>query len=96
MQKGWLQLKSCFGCTDSVCAKSPARVWPWRGPGECLNSQPRVRTEERGMKVSQARVSESISTKGEEGGRRFDIRLVLCHQQGCNPPGNMGIVESII
>ena len=43
--------------------------------------------EEGGMKVSQARVSESISTKGEEGGRRFDIRLVLCHQQGCNPPG---------
>ena len=48
------------------------------------------------MKVSQARVSESISTKGEERSRRFDIRLVLCHQQGCNPPGNMGIVESII
>ena len=72
----------------SVCQVSGKGVAVERGgPGECLNSQPRVRTEERGMKVSEARVSESISTKGEERGRRFDIRLVLCHQQGCNPPG---------
>ena len=46
--------------------------------------------EEQGMKVSGIRRRhESVSFKGEERSRSFDIRLVLGHQQGCNPPENI-------
>ena len=41
------------------------------------------------MEVFQVSIKDGarkVSGKGEERGRRFNISLVLGHQQSCNPP----------